>query len=353
MKISYAAPLTTGNRTGNPLSFEILKSHNMKAKPLPPTTSKLFSFLRFALLFLLLAGLTNVLSAQTLVIDKSDYAPGETVQITGSGWHAGEVVTLQVDHLSDPIPDHGSPNPHLPWTVNADSSGYFSSVWNVSDYEIGAELLLTAEGSVSGFNFEIFFTDTQNTVTTLTSNSNPSIFGSEVTFTAGVTRGGGGQNNTVYGSLSLLIDGIRNFGFTITQGLNTNKTFNIATLSVGDHIIKADFVGDLGAPGYNNSFATITQTVNKATAILTLSNLTRTYDGTAKSATVTTSPAGLTGVNITYNGSTTLPINAGTYAVVASLTNANYTAANVTGNLVIGPKAATVVANAKTKTYGD
>jgi len=67
-----------------------------------------------------------------------------------------------------------------------------------------------------------------------------------------------------------------------------------------------------------------------ALATLTLSNLTQTYSGMPEAVTVTTSPAGLSGVSVTYNGSSTAPTNAGSYAVVASLSNANYTASNAT-----------------------
>src|SRR5207247_342371 len=73
--------------------------------------------------------------------------------------------------------------------------------------------------------------------------------------------------------------------------------------------------------------------ITKGTATLTLSNLTQGYDGSPKPATVTTSPAGLSGVSITYGGSATVPTNVGSYAVVASLNNANYTASTATGTL--------------------
>ena len=53
--------------------------------------------------------------------------------------------------------------------------------------------------------------------------------------------------------------------------------------------------------------------------------------------TATTNPAGLTTVSFTYAGNSTAPTSAGSYAVVATLTNANYKADNATGTLVIGP----------------
>src|SRR5207247_5475134 len=89
-------------------------------------------------------------------------------------------------------------------------------------------------------------------------------------------------------------------------------------------------VASLTNANYTASNATGTLTINKATATITLSNLTQTYNGSAKSATATTSPAGLSTVSITYDGSATAPTGAGSYAVVASLDNANYTASNAT-----------------------
>ncbi|MGZ8397910.1 MAG: PxKF domain-containing protein [Gemmatimonadales bacterium] len=65
-----------------------------------------------------------------------------------------------------------------------------------------------------------------------------------------------------------------------------------------------------------------------------------TYDGTVKHATVTTSPAGLTGVVVTYTlaGSPVdQPINAGVYQVLAALDNPNYQAASEPGTLTIDP----------------
>jgi hypothetical protein len=84
-------------------------------------------------------------------------------------------------------------------------------------------------------------------------------------------------------------------------------------------------------------------TLVKAAATLTLSNLSQTYDGTPKSATVTTNPNGLTGVSVTYTGTggttygltTTAPTIAGSYTVDASLTNANYTTSDAVGTMTI------------------
>ena len=75
--------------------------------------------------------------------------------------------------------------------------------------------------------------------------------------------------------------------------------------------------------------------VDKGTATVTLGSLSQTYDGTAKSATATTGPAGLT-VDFTYDGSATAPTAAGSYVVVGTVNDANYQG-SASGNLEITP----------------
>src|SRR5439155_14199413 len=84
---------------------------------------------------------------------------------------------------------------------------------------------------------------------------------------------------------------------------------------------------------------------------ITLSNLTQGYDGSPKPATATTNPTPLSGVSVTYNGSATAPTNIGSYPVVASLNNANYTASNATGTLTITAGTATLTLSNLTQTY--
>ncbi len=64
-------------------------------------------------------------------------------------------------------------------------------------------------------------------------------------------------------------------------------------------------------------------TVNKLPATLTLADLVHHFDGTPKSATATTTPAGLS-VSLTYANSSVLPSRAGVYPLVATVNDANY-----------------------------
>jgi MBG domain len=78
-------------------------------------------------------------------------------------------------------------------------------------------------------------------------------------------------------------------------------------------------------------------TIAKAPATITVGTE-FTYDGTPKNASVTTSPAGLSGLSVSYtlNGSpVTQPTNAGIYQVSASLNNPNYQAPTKAGTLTI------------------
>jgi hypothetical protein len=103
------------------------------------------------------------------------------------------------------------------------------------------------------------------------------------------------------------------------------------TNAAGMCAVTATKAGDDNYLAASSSAAPVT--LNKASATLALSDLTPAFDGNPKSVTVTTTPAGLTTVTVTYNGSTTPPTSPGSYAVVAALAHDNYQATNATGTL--------------------
>ena len=74
-------------------------------------------------------------------------------------------------------------------------------------------------------------------------------------------------------------------------------------------------------------------TIDKAPATVTLGNLAQPYDGRPKAASATTVPAGKA-VDFTYDGSSTSPSAAGSYGVVATIADANFSG-SATGTLVI------------------
>ena len=89
-----------------------------------------------------------------------------------------------------------------------------------------------------------------------------------------------------------------------------------------------------GTAAWVNNVVIGTTTYDFSVVSISLGNLNQTYDGTQKSATATTNPAGLA-VSFTYNGSSTPPINAGSYSVVTTINDPNYTG-TASGTLVIG-----------------
>src|ERR1043166_483534 len=99
-------------------------------------------------------------SQATLISDKSDYPPGDTVLLSGAGFTPAEAITLEVMH-SDGTFDNDSSEAHQPWQVTADDSGSFQTTWFVptDQDELGASLKATADGQVSGLHAEAFFTD--------------------------------------------------------------------------------------------------------------------------------------------------------------------------------------------------
>jgi hypothetical protein len=118
---------------------------------------------------------------------------------------------------------------------------------------------------------------------------------------------------------------------TTPTNLTVNITYNgfsDAPTNAGSYTV----IGTISDANYQGS-ATNTLVISKAAGAVTLGNLSQTYDGTAKSASATTTPTNLT-VNLTYNGSANAPTNAGSYTVIGTINDANYQG-SATNTLVI------------------
>ncbi len=119
---------------------------------------------------------------------------------------------------------------------------------------------------------------------------------------------------------------------TTPAGLNVSLTYNgssPAPTAAGSYAV----VATINNPNYAGTASGV-MAISKAVATVTLSRLSQTYNGSALAATATTTPAGLS-VSLTYNGSLTVPTAAGSYAVLATITDMNYTG-TTSGTLVIG-----------------
>lgn len=93
-------------------------------------------------------------SAAMVTTDKTDYSPGETVIITGTGWQAGETVGLRIHR------DGQDPSTDMILNAVADSTGNISnSQLIIQSTDLGVSFLLTAIGETSGYTAQTTFTD--------------------------------------------------------------------------------------------------------------------------------------------------------------------------------------------------
>ncbi|HXI72120.1 MAG TPA: Ig-like domain-containing protein [Verrucomicrobiae bacterium] len=145
-----------------------------------------------------------------------------------------------------------------------------------------------------------------------------------------------GPATVALGSLAQTYDGTpRSATATTTPpGLAVNFTYDglpTAPTNAGTYQV----VGTVADASYQGS-ATNNLVVSQAAAAVTLGSLSQTYDGTAKSATATTTPPGLV-VAITYDGSSDAPTNIGTYLVIGTVTDSNYYGGATNNLLILSP----------------
>jgi uncharacterized Zn-binding protein involved in type VI secretion len=134
---------------------------------------------------------------------------------------------------------------------------------------------------------------------------------------------------------------------TSPAGLAVNFTYEgsaQAPTAVGSYAV----VATVNDPSYEGS-ASGELVISKASATVMLNGLVAMYDGTPKAVTATTSPAGLE-VSLTYDGSAQAPTAVGSYAVVATVNDANFQG-SASGQLVIGKGAAVVTLGGLAATY--
>ena len=131
-------------------------------------------------------------------------------------------------------------------------------------------------------------------------------------------------------------------------------------VNAGSYTITAS---GLSADNYDITYKPGTLTVNKAVLTVTANNDSRTYDGTAYSGGNGVSYAGFApGDNsavvdagkLGYGGTAQQAINAGSYTITANgLSADNYSFNYVSGTLSMAPRDITVMADARTKVYGE
>ena len=220
-------------------------------------------------------------------------------------------------------------------TLNLSSFVVGGTNANGSTHQITINLVGPGTNFPANFNFSGNVPQAVTNLTVPVNATGPSnqttVVGSNVVFSTAAS--GTGPYNYVWSKNGAAISGQTNSSLT----LNNVTTADAATYSV--------IVG--GAIGTVTNSATLT--VTKATGLITLGSLSQTYSGSAKAATATTTPSGLA-VNFTYNGSATVPTNAGSYTVIGTINDANYQG-STTGTLVIGQATGSVTLGSLSQTY--
>ena len=165
--------------------------------------------------------------------------------------------------------------------------------------------------------------------------------------------------NKTFGDTPFAVTATASSGLAVTfaVGVTDNCTIAVNTVTITGAGTCTVTASQAGNANYNAAAdVPRTFTIDKAAATVTIdaATLSQTYTGAPRIVTATTNPAGLTVVGITYDGSATPPTNAGSYAIVATLTNANYAAPNATGTLNVAKATQTITFGPLgDKTFGD
>jgi hypothetical protein len=334
----------------------------------------------FAGIFLLtLVLITKANAQQTPIVttDQADYPPGATAIITGSGFQAGETVTLQVLHVGDG--DNDVSGAHAPWDITADASGNIAAIWIVplDEDELGATLLLTADGKSSGLHAEWTFTDAAAKITGINispTQSTSVTYGSITSVTYNITLTPSNDNSA--GSTTLSLGGtVLPSGATVNFSTNpvvlpanSNATIPI-TLTITNAtntpagVIPGITVRATSSP--NQTSNTFSYVVNQKTLNITPPSVaSKVYDGSSTSGAVTV------GILSGFAAAETVTATAiGTYpdanvgnskiaTVVYTLANgtngglgSNYSLANGTATGNITTKLLTAASTVASKTY--
>ncbi len=236
---------------------------------------------------------------------------------------------------------------NVTFTVTATGTAPFTYQWRKGGTPIGgataSSYAITGAATSHAGNYDVIVTNGAGSATSAAATLTVNQLAQTITFAAPADR----TYTTVPFGLSATASSGLAVSFSIVSGPATLSGSDLTITGVGTVTVRA-------AQGGNATYAAATSVersfaVTKAAATVTLGSLASTYDGTAKSATATTNPAGLN-VTFTYDGSATPPTDAGSYAVVGTIAEANYEG-TASGTLVIAKAAATVTLGSLTTTY--
>jgi hypothetical protein len=245
-------------------------------------------------------------------VDAGNYVLTSTAAATQAAVHARPItVTAASDSKTY---DGAATSAGTPTITTGSLAGGDSAAWTQSfnNRNAGTGKTLTPAGAVSdgngGGNYAVTFTPvTAGTITTR--NITVTAVTDSKTYD-GLTA----SNETPLISPDTVSGDIADF----IQTFDTPNAGILKTLTPSGAVNDGN-----GGSNYNVSFVTAGGIIEKATATVTITGLSHTYDGTAKSATATTDPAGLA-VIFTYNDETAAPSSAGGYIVAAVINDGNY-----------------------------
>ena len=322
-------------------------------------------YLTTLLFLLLLTGFFTVVQAQTATLntDKSDYAPGEPVIITGSGWQPGENVNLLIEHNF--FIDH----PDEFKTIEASSSGeIYWDGYVVQGWDLDEIFTLTATGQSSGFIVSKNFTDAstfQNViVSSQTGNLTYGTSGS-VTFTITVNRTGSGNLDVDLSQTITLPNGVTSsfspsrISFSGNTPMFKTSTMTISTsngsLAGSFNLnVRGTTPANQGSVSKDGGYTLV---ISKLSASVVVANKTKEY-GSADPVLTGTLTGFLGGDNVVaaYSRVAGETVLGGPYAITAVLTPtavlSNYNITNTPGAFTITVKEASVIVDSKSKEYG-
>src|SRR5881296_840974 len=280
--------------------------------------------------------------AATVKTDRADYAPGQVVTITGSGWQVGEVVSL-VLHEDPPIDTH----PTL--TATADASGHiFNNTFAPDAHDVDVRFYLTATGQTSASVAQATFTDDNFAVSSVSPASGRTLGGTPVTIT-GTSFTSGRQPFTVAFGVGAPVSAARVDNQTLTA------TTPAHTAGIVDVIVTGNAnQGNAASVTLTNGFTftrvnpTVTFTGAPGNAVYQ-STFTVASSTNSSPSPVYTSSGACSNVGPTYT------MTSGTATCTATVTwsaDANYNGAQATQTTAAVKKAASVTPAAASKVYG-
>jgi cyclophilin family peptidyl-prolyl cis-trans isomerase len=268
-------------------------------------------------------------------------APTQTISITvdqipsiTSAAPAAGIVGTAYTHTyaatGSPVPTYSLTAGALPGGLSVSTAGVISGTPNTAGTFTGTITSTNRAGS-----FPQAFSITINQAPTFTSS----------------TPTNSGTFNTAY-NFTCTASGFPAPSFSVAAGaLPTGLSLSTSGVISGTPTAAGTYTGTLSASNGIGSAASqsFSITIQKAAATVALGSLAPTYTGSPLAATSTTNPANLS-VSYTYDGLSTIPTNAGSYAVVASINESNYVG-TANGTLVIAKATATVSLGSLAQTY--